>query len=193
MSNYKAKQQKTIPISCYYEQEWIMCSQNQKILEPVTRLTGHIGGNDQWSLLPLCVSDPGEELEWLEYVQSSSEYMNFFIHLEATRVWAPVLSSNSVCNQKLQASEDIRQEQAHDSPNKIWAVMSRNKIGHWSHDPHTLCGCTRLSFPPCESSDWLLGLEEHQVQSSWVWCSTSTVCLKLSLPLADLMLSVLFG
>lgn len=63
MSNYKAKQQETIPISCYYEQEWIMCSQKQTILEAVTRLTGHIGGNDQWSLLPLCVSDPGKELK----------------------------------------------------------------------------------------------------------------------------------
>ena len=72
MSNYTAKQQKTIPISCYYEQEWILCSQNLKNLEPASRLTGHVGGNHQWSLLPLYVSDPGKELEWLEYVPSSS-------------------------------------------------------------------------------------------------------------------------
>lgn len=72
MSNYKAKQQKIIHISCYCEQEWIMCSQNQKNLGPATRLTGHAGGNHQCSLLPLYVSDPGKELEWLAYVQSSS-------------------------------------------------------------------------------------------------------------------------
>lgn len=89
-----------------------------------------------------------------------------------------VLSYNSFCCQKLQASEDTRQEQAHDIQNKMWAVMSGNKIGHWSHDPHTLCGCTRLSFSPCESSDWLLDLEVHQVQSSWVWCSMSNRMLE---------------
>lgn len=49
-----------------------MCSQNQKNLEPATRLTGHVGSNHQRSLLPLYASDPGKELEWLEYVQSSS-------------------------------------------------------------------------------------------------------------------------
>ena len=98
--------------------------------------------------------------------------------LEITRVWAPVLSYNSFCSQKLQASEEIRQEQAHDSQNKMWAVMSGSKTGHWSHDPHTVCGRTRLSFPPCESSDWLLDLEEHQVQSSWVWRSMSNRMLE---------------
>lgn len=91
----------------------------------------------------------------------------------SNRLWAPVLSSNVFCNQKLQASEDSRQEQAQTRYELLWAGT---KLDICLTTPHTVW--RSLSFPASESWDLLLDLGEFQVQSGWVWCSTSSRMLK---------------